>query len=237
MPGGRQPMKTLPMLVALLCLGFSSLAVADDPVASELRWNVSEDFLHRSPKVTVVKKSKLDAPFNTELYTMGAMPRNGDFSRYQSHGRPAEWNPAVESGKHDFRLDPAATGREFLLPPSAAVIATREAGRAYYFQEVSLLPGEYRLEVETSGTVGAIAQIVFATEGAEVTTGKMDLKRRIDLVRLSHAILTHMRSQNETTANPDLPVISQTAQERANALRSNRGFMVKLPTARTLKPR
>ncbi|MDA1055228.1 MAG: hypothetical protein O3C40_32810, partial [Planctomycetota bacterium] len=62
------------------------------------------------------------------------------------------------------------------------------------------------------------------------------LKRRIDLVRLSHTILTHMRSQNETTANPDLPVLSQTALERANALRSDRGFMVELPTARSLKP-
>ena len=37
----------------------------------------SEDFLHWSPKVTVVKKSKLDAPFSTELYTMGAMPYEG----------------------------------------------------------------------------------------------------------------------------------------------------------------
>ena len=108
-------------------------------------------------------------------FVAGPLPRNGDFSRYQSHGRPAEWNPAVESGKHDFRLDPVATGREFLLPPSAAVIATRETGRAYYFQEVPLLPGEYRLQVETSGTVGAKSQIAFATEGAEVTTGPMDL--------------------------------------------------------------
>ena len=63
------------------------------------------------------------------------------------------------------------------------------------------------------------------------------LKQRIDLVRLSHAILTHMRSQNETTANPDLAAISQTALERANAWRSDRGFMIELSTARSLKPR
>ena len=37
----------------------------------------SEDFFHWSPKVTVVKKSQLDAPFSTELYTMGAMPYEG----------------------------------------------------------------------------------------------------------------------------------------------------------------
>ena len=37
----------------------------------------SEDFLHWSPKVTVVKKSKLDAPFATERYTMSAMPYAG----------------------------------------------------------------------------------------------------------------------------------------------------------------
>jgi hypothetical protein len=34
MPGSRQPMKTISMLVALLCLGFSSLAVADEPDGS-----------------------------------------------------------------------------------------------------------------------------------------------------------------------------------------------------------
>ena len=45
MPDSRQPMKTFPLLVALLCLGFFSLAVADEPVASELGWNVGEEFL------------------------------------------------------------------------------------------------------------------------------------------------------------------------------------------------
>lgn len=34
----------------------------------------SPDFLHWPPKVTVVKKSRLDEPFRTELYTMTAMP-------------------------------------------------------------------------------------------------------------------------------------------------------------------
>ena len=34
MPGSTQPMKTISMLVALLCLGFSSLAVADEPDGS-----------------------------------------------------------------------------------------------------------------------------------------------------------------------------------------------------------
>ncbi len=107
-------------------------------------------------------------------FVAGPLPRNGDFSRYQSHGRPAEWNPAVESGKHDFRLDPAATGREFLIPPSAAVIATREAGRAYYFQEVPLLPGEYRLQVETAGTVVSLGALNPATDG-RVKTGSEQL--------------------------------------------------------------
>jgi hypothetical protein len=37
----------------------------------------SADFVHWSPKVTVVKKSKLDEPFSTELYTMTAMPYAG----------------------------------------------------------------------------------------------------------------------------------------------------------------
>ena len=76
--------------------------------------------------VSVVGSVLAAGPLETRPeFVAGPLPRNGDFSRYQSHGRPAEWNPAVESGKHDFRLDPVATGREFLLPPSAAVIATR----------------------------------------------------------------------------------------------------------------
>ncbi|MBI1915689.1 MAG: hypothetical protein HYS12_13300 [Planctomycetes bacterium] len=37
----------------------------------------SADFLHWSPKVTVVNKSKLDAPFATELYTMAVLPYEG----------------------------------------------------------------------------------------------------------------------------------------------------------------
>ena len=45
MLGDRQPMKTLPLLVALFWLGFSSLAVADEPGASELRGKLSEEFL------------------------------------------------------------------------------------------------------------------------------------------------------------------------------------------------
>ena len=37
----------------------------------------SADFLHWSPKVTVIKRSKLDEPFTTKLYTMTAMPYAG----------------------------------------------------------------------------------------------------------------------------------------------------------------
>ena len=33
----------------------------------------SEDFIHWSPKVTVLNKTKLDAPFNTEFYGMGVL--------------------------------------------------------------------------------------------------------------------------------------------------------------------
>ena len=37
----------------------------------------SSDFIHWSPKVAVVKMSNLDRPFNTNLYTMTAMPYQG----------------------------------------------------------------------------------------------------------------------------------------------------------------
>ncbi|MSR59092.1 MAG: hypothetical protein EXS05_15850 [Planctomycetaceae bacterium] len=37
----------------------------------------SEDFLHWSPKLTVINKSKLDGPFSTDHYTMSALPYAG----------------------------------------------------------------------------------------------------------------------------------------------------------------
>jgi len=107
---------------------------------------------------------------------LAMVPRNGDFTRYQGWGRPAEWHPAVESGKHTFRLDPPVTGRQFILPPSAAVIETQAAGRAYYHQTVSLLPGQYQLAADFSGTADAKVEVAFSSKGTDATTGLVGAK-------------------------------------------------------------
>ena len=107
--------------------------------------------------------------------------KNGDFSAYQAWGRPAAWSPATETGKHTFTTDPAPTGAK--NPPSAAMIRTLEAGRAYYFQTVPLMRGDYRLTVEVAGTEGAKAKVSSAGGGATATSGAIDVGRRWRPVR------------------------------------------------------
>ncbi|MDA0591170.1 MAG: hypothetical protein O3C17_24560, partial [Planctomycetota bacterium] len=116
---------------------------------------------------------------------------------------------------------------EYYLSMDQSILASEAGKRTDYHPNA-----RWELSLEQLGRGGALLDQSLTKAGNDE-----QLKRRIDLVRLSHAILTHMRSQNETTASQDLQVISQTALERANALRSDRGFMVKLPTARSLKPR
>lgn len=94
--------------------------------------------------------------------------RNGDFSTSQGWGRPTDWDPATNSGKHNFKMHPSAT---FVGQPSAAVIETVEAGSAYYFQKLHLMEGDYRFAVEFRGTEGAAARISFSS-GTRKFAGK-----------------------------------------------------------------
>ncbi len=89
-----------------------------------------------------------DSPEARPEFVAAPVPRNGDFSRYQSHGRPAEWNPAVESGKHDFRLDPAATGREFMTKP--LIFKGRELTMNFWTSAVGSVRMEFQDEAGTA---------------------------------------------------------------------------------------
>jgi len=83
--------------------------------------------------------------------------RNGDFSNSQGWARPTDWDPATNSGKHNFIMEPDPP--PFANRPSVAVIETVESGSAYYFQKLSLMKGDYRLSAEVSGTGGAGIQV------------------------------------------------------------------------------
>ena len=50
MLGNAQPKKFPPLLVALLCMGFSSIAIAQEPVANNLHWTISEDLRDQANK-------------------------------------------------------------------------------------------------------------------------------------------------------------------------------------------
>ena len=85
--------------------------------------------------------------------------RNGDFSASQGWGRPTDWQPATNSGKHNFTTYPASP---FWGRPGAAVIETTGTGSGYYYQKVVLLEGDYRFSVDVSGKPGARAGIGFS---------------------------------------------------------------------------
>lgn len=57
------------------------------------------------------------------------------------------WKPVTDSGESDFVMGPPAT---FTNQPSVAVIATRVADSAYYYQCMSLPQGEYTLSIASA---------------------------------------------------------------------------------------
>jgi len=100
---------------------------------------------------------------------------NGDFSTCHGHlGLPRGWDPATESGKHNFKLDPP-------LPvwgtPAVAIIETIEAGSAYYHQTSKLMEGDYLFTVEVRGTEGAKAQARLDSGGQSATSGLVSIGR------------------------------------------------------------
>ncbi len=115
---------------------------------------------------------------------------------------------------------------EYYLSMDRAILASEAGKRTNYHPNA-----RWELSLEQLAHGDVLLDRALAKAGNDER-----LKQRIDLVRLSHAILKHVRTQNETTSNQDLQAIRQTALERENALRSDSGFVVKLPTAKSLQP-
>jgi hypothetical protein len=122
--------------------------------------------------------------------------RNGDFSTSQGWGRPTNWEPAVNSGTHDFVMDPPAKfwGR----PSAAAVISTRESGDAYYYQKVSVLKGDYSLSVEVAGTGKTRVRIAVGSSRSEfITVDEQWTPVQIDAKLLSGETAVSLLSSSE----------------------------------------
>jgi hypothetical protein len=94
--------------------------------------------------------------------------RNGDFSASRGWDRPTDWEPATNSGKFNFVMDPQAT---FANSPSATVIDCVESGSGYLYQRLTVLKGDYRLSVDVSGTGKVAAHVVVAGKRSKVVDG------------------------------------------------------------------
>ena len=98
--------------------------------------------------------------------------RNGDFSTSHGWGRPSDWEPATNSGKYKFLMDPPAP---FWGRPSSAVLEAVEGGSAYYFQKLSLMKGKYRLSVDVSGSKGSQARVNFVSGSERFDSEPIDV--------------------------------------------------------------
>jgi len=108
--------------------------------------------------------------------------RNGDFSTpYQPWGRTA-WHFAINSGKHDVRMDPAQP--EVINPPAVAVLETTIDGSCYFYQNLPLMKGDYRLGVDVSGTDKAKVRVSFGCGETTVGSELMNVGRNWISVQL-----------------------------------------------------
>ena len=121
--------------------------------------------------------------------------RNGDFSCSQGWDRPTNWEPATNSGKHDFIMDPPAT---FVNSPSAALIRTRESGSAYYYQTVSLLEGDYVLTVDVSGTDQTTVRVGLGPKGKDAKVGKKWMRLSVPASGLKGKTTVSLHSNSKT---------------------------------------
>jgi len=95
----------------------------------------------------------------------GRSLRNGNFSASQGWSRPTSWDPATDSGEHDFVMDPPAT---FVSRPSAAVIRTRQSASVYSYQKLPLLEGDHALSAEVTRTGKTSVRVVSGSSGTDL---------------------------------------------------------------------
>jgi hypothetical protein len=99
--------------------------------------------------------------------------KNGDFSTYQGFGKPAGWGVNIKHGKPLFNLEISTIDISFKNPGAIATIDVNEGDDGCYFQDISLMPGEYCLNldlqivgnVEVAIAVGGRNEILKSTSG------------------------------------------------------------------------
>ena len=140
MLGSRRPMKTLPMLVALLCLGFSSPAAFGQPVGGEVRWKLSEDFLGKADKANP-NSDRNDHPTWHFLRTTGL---NGPVET-RAWLRDGKYVPLTEQGDKLFEspLDGWAYRAEGQrqAPLFGKITAEYDAGLKFKAGDMLIAPG------------------------------------------------------------------------------------------------
>ena len=170
MLGSRQTMNTLPLLVALVSLGFSGLAVADEPVASELRWKLSEDFRGQANRANP-NVDRDDEPTWHFLRTTGM---NGPVESRQWL-RDGKYVPLTEQGGKlfDSPLDGwAYRAGQRLAPLVGKVTAEYDVGLKFKAGDILIAPGpEHAVVIGWRSPVAGMLEIQGMFEHAQNCCG------------------------------------------------------------------
>ena len=170
MLGARQPMKTLPLLVALLWLGFSSLAVADEPVVSELRSKLSEEFLGQTNRAN----PNVDRDGEPTWHFLRTTGMNGSVETRQWL-RDGKYVPLTEQGDKlfDSPLDGwAYLAGQRLAPLLGKVTAEYDVGLKFKAGDMLIAPGpEHAVVIGWRSPVAGMLEIQGVFEHAQNCCG------------------------------------------------------------------
>ncbi len=170
MPGNRQPTKTLPLIVAMVCLGFSSLAVANETVASELSWNVGEDF----PGPANRANPNVDRDGEPTWHFLRTTGFNGPVESRQWL-RDGKYVPLAEQGDKlfDSPLDGwAFRAEQRLAPLLGKVTAEYDVGLKFKAGDMLIAPGpEHAVVIGWRSPVAGMLEIHGVFEHAQNCCG------------------------------------------------------------------
>jgi hypothetical protein len=166
----RQPMKTLPLLVAMLWPGFSSLGVADEPVATELRWNVGEEFLGAANRAN----PNVDRDGEPTWHFLRTTGMNGPVETRQWL-RDGKYVPLTEQGGKlfDSPLDGwAYLAGQRLAPLLGKVTAEYDVGLKFKAGDMLIAPGpEHAVVIGWRSPVAGMLEIQGVFEHAQNCCG------------------------------------------------------------------
>ncbi|MCY2962091.1 MAG: PSD1 and planctomycete cytochrome C domain-containing protein [Planctomycetota bacterium] len=163
-------MKTLPLLVAMLWPGFSGPAVADEPVATESRWNVGKEFLGQAKRANP-NVDRDDEPTWHFLRTTGM---NGPVETRQWL-RDGKYVPLAEQG--DKLFDSPLDGWAYLVgqrlaPLAGKVTAEYDVGLKFKAGDMLIAPGpEHAVVIGWRSPVAGMLEIQGVFEHAQNCCG------------------------------------------------------------------